>query len=153
MTVMRATVKTSAVRISTRPPSVVRVSLGIFRALSELLVSLQFNFNGGGIPIVTGQHIDVNDVPFPCRIVGLTATADAITQAQIDFSRSVYLDYPTFVPVVGLAPVILDNVSKASRSLSAGPILQPGDILRGRVATNTAAISMSLGLRIVRLSV
>jgi hypothetical protein len=141
----------SAVYVRATPTHRVRISFAGFRPVTELFTALVYEFQGGGIPVQDGHEILANDFPFNCRILSWRLTASEDTEAVVKLSRSDFDDYPAFTPIG--TPLALANVSKSE---GGGFPLErefaPGDMLKAQVLSNSQAQSLTLTVRVVRLS-
>jgi hypothetical protein len=139
-----------AVLVHAKPTHFVRVSLAGFRPLSELYTALVYEFQGGGIPIAVGHQINVNDFPFPCRIIGWRLTSTEDTDVVVRLSRSTYAEHPVYA---NIADIGIAGYSKAEGdALLWDNVFERGDMLRANVINNTFAKALNLTLRVVRLS-
>jgi hypothetical protein len=150
VSVLLAGEQQAAVHVHTSPTHVVRTSFAGFRALSELFTGLVYEFQGGGIPIAAGMEINVNKFPFPCRVIAARVTSTEQTDAEIEFSRSTFADFPVFDPI---GTIEIDNVDKAEADTELWDnVFEKGDMLKAKVLSNTNAKTLSLTLDVVRLS-
>lgn len=114
------------------------------------IASLQFVIDGSGAPITAGQDAELPDVPFSCRIIGWTLTADRIGSAQVTVSRAAYGDYPNFSEISGTEKPILDNAQKSQDiALSTWSVnLNTGDVLRAHIDSADTIERLHIGLRV-----
>lgn len=156
MSIVRATTRRSVVRVTQQggdgQAANVKVYLDSYRPLSELFTTLQFEFSGGGIPVVAGAYFDVTDIPFPCRMDQWTfGSGVEMTDCEIELLRATYEDYPNFVSIG--PPISIDNVNKGRDGTEGWDReFAPGDTIRAQIISNTVAQRIALSCRMVRLS-
>jgi hypothetical protein len=127
-------------------------------SITGLVGNINFIIDGGGSPITTGIKGDL-ELPFACKLSGITMLANASCVATVDIFRDTYANYP---------PTAVDSIINASlaslptvtgikyqdTSLTgwANVSLVAGDVLRYTVIANDNATSLNVALKYSRTS-
>lgn len=116
--------------------------------------AVYFHLEGGGVPILANQLVDLPALPFAAEVVETTIVADASGSIVVDVQRASFADYPTFVSIAGSAQPTLALAQKSHDTLLTGwtsKILAAGDVLRARVVSATSVTRVTVTLWIKKL--
>jgi hypothetical protein len=125
-------------------------------------VNLTFSFDGGGAPVLVGQHCYL-PIDLPCKITGWKIVGDTAGSISFEVDGGSFAGFPTLAALqdgTGLWPATAGTQS-AEADISVTPtaldgwttVVSKGDVLHAVVTANDTMSVVTLSLRAKRLDI